>query len=610
MDISPADAYRARLRERQQTLHALNRRDTQISTARGLVFLGFLLLWWRIQANPELGEVALLAPILLFVALLLLHARLRDRREQVTRALQHYQAGLDRVKGRIAGDGKDGGRYRDSDHPYANDLDLFGPNSIFQLLNRCQTRLGEDRLADWLKAPAERAEILARQAAIEELRPRLDLREAMDVIQAPIRETANQNQLTLWLSHPSREVSPRLLWASGLLSLTAMAGLLIEIPMLGGRYTLPLAIFAVQVVLLFWHREQLHAEFASTEQARNGLSVAIDTLRLIERTPVTAPRLQEIQTRLEVEGVAPSTQMARLLRLLNRLNNCMMNQFFAPIAILFGLHFQILARIHRWKEHVGPAVPNWLESIGEWEVLLSLSGHAFEFPDSKFPDLAGEEALFEGSRLVHPILARGSCVANDVRLTREEKLLLVSGSNMSGKSTLLRTVGVNTVLALAGGVVHAESLRLSVFQVGAAMRVSDSLQDGKSLFYAVVTRLKQIVDLADGPQPLLYLIDEILPGTNSHDRRLGAEGVLRNLIGRNALGLVTTHDLALTKISESLGGRAVNVHFEDHLENGKMTFDYQLRPGVVQKSNALELMKMIGLEIGDVSRAEAGPSTH
>jgi DNA mismatch repair ATPase MutS len=298
--------------------------------------------------------------------------------------------------------------------------------------------------------------------------------------------------------------------------------------------------------------------------------------------------------------VKPSTQLARLRGLLDRLSNCMMNQFFAPIAILFGLHFHILSRIHRWKERVGPTVPDWLVSIGEWEVLLSMSGHAYEFPDSRFPELVESETLFEAKQLVHPILTRGRCVANDVKFSQAEKLLLVSGSNMSGKSTLLRTVGVNTVLALAGGVVHAQSLRLSVFQIGAAMRVSDSLQDGKSLFYAVVTRLKQIVDLAEGEKPLLYLIDEILPGTNSHDRRLGAEGVLRNLIERNAVGLVTTHDLALTKIADSLGGRANNVHFEDHLEAGKMTFDYQLRPGVVQKSNALELMKMIGLEIGNI----------
>lgn len=606
MNTTPADAYRARLRERQQTLQAQDRRETRLATFRGLVFLGFVVLLWRTYSDPGLSESVLLPPVLLFVALVLLHARLRDRREQVSRGVRHYQSGLDRLKGRLSEEGKDGARYLDADHPYANDLDLFGPNSVFHLLNRCQTRLGEDRLAEWLKGPAERDEILKRQAAVAELRDQLDLREAMDVIQAPIKETANQNELTLWLGHETQEVSGRTLRLVTLLTIVAVGALFFEIPLLGGRYTLPLAVFAVQVVLLFLHRAQLHAEFAAAELARHGLSVAIETLRLIERTPVRAERLREIQTRLEVEGVPPSKQLARLRGLLNRLSNCMMNQFFAPIAILFGLHFHILARIHRWKERVGPTVPDWLVSIGEWEVLLSLSGHAYEFPESEFPEVVERETLFDAKQLEHPILVRSKCIANDVKLAQNEKLLLVSGSNMSGKSTLLRTVGVNAVLALAGGVVHAKSLRLSVFQIGAAMRVSDSLQDGKSLFYAVVTRLKEIVDLAEGERPLLYLIDEILPGTNSHDRRLGAEGVLRNLIERNAVGLVTTHDLALTKISDSLGGRAVNVHFEDHLADGKMTFDYQLRPGVVQKSNALELMKMIGLKIGDVT--ESGKS--
>jgi DNA mismatch repair ATPase MutS len=197
----------------------------------------------------------------------------------------------------------------------------------------------------------------------------------------------------------------------------------------------------------------------------------------------------------------------------------------------------------------------------------------------------------------HPLLERDQCIPNSLSLDAKQKLLLVSGSNMSGKSTLLRTVGSNLVLSYAGCSVHADSLKLSVMQIGAAMRVSDSLREGKSLFYAVVTRLKQIVDLTNEPRELFYLIDEILPGTNSHDRRLGAEGVLRSLVARNTLGLVTTHDLALTQIVDTLEGQATNVHFEDHLQDGKMSFDYHLRSGVVKKSNALELMKMIGLDV-------------
>jgi DNA mismatch repair ATPase MutS len=205
--------------------------------------------------------------------------------------------------------------------------------------------------------------------------------------------------------------------------------------------------------------------------------------------------------------------------------------------------------------------------------------------------------MLDGRQLGHPLLPNSACVRNDVRLGEDLRLILVSGSNMSGKSTLLRTIGTNVVLALSGAPVCAESLRLSPMQVGTAMRIQDSLQDGKSLFYSVVSRLKMVVDLSHEDRPLLFLLDEILQGTNSHDRRVGAEGVIRKLVEVGTLGLVTTHDLALTEIVDSLNGQAKNCHFEDQLINGKMTFDYTIRPGVVQKSNALELMRLLGLDV-------------
>jgi len=204
---------------------------------------------------------------------------------------------------------------------------------------------------------------------------------------------------------------------------------------------------------------------------------------------------------------------------------------------------------------------------------------------------------FDAVEIGHPLIAADQCVRNNISLGPESQLIVVSGSNMSGKSTMLRTIGVNMVLALAGAPVHAKSLRLSSMQLGTSMRVSDSLQDGKSLFYAVISRLKSIVDLTGGEKPLLFLLDEILQGTNSHDRRIGAEGVIRCLLERGAIGVVTTHDLALTKITEQLSSPARNAHFEDRIVDGKMQFDYKMREGVVERSNALELMRLMGLEV-------------
>lgn len=597
MDASqPADIYREQLRKRQQHLQKLERWNQRVATFRGLTFFGFVILLWRFYAGDAIPEAAVLAPLGLFLLLVVAHVQLRDRMTLVERAVKHYQRALDRLKGRWQEVGYNGERYRDPDHPYANDLDLFGAGSVFELITRCQTRLGEDRLAEWFLQPAERDTIEKRQQAIQELATNVTLREELDVLQPPLKETTDQNLLKTWSDRPSDR---KPYWLMVLVTLLSIASL----SFLWAAYTglLPISFFiatlTTQVMILLLYRPSLEAEFVAAERMRDGLPVAVSVLKLIESQPHESPLLKEIQKRLDVERKPPSQRLNQLLRQVNMLSNCSRNQLLIPLAVLFGLHFHITDRIIRWKLRFGPHIEDWLYSIGEWEALLSLAGHHFEFPKNVFPEVVSGGPVFSGTQMRHPLLERGECVANSVSLDQQQKLLLVSGSNMSGKSTLLRTVGTNLVLSYAGCSVHADSLKLSVMQLGAAMRVSDSLREGKSLFYAVVTRLKQIVDLTNGSRELFYLIDEILPGTNSHDRRLGAEGVLRSLVSRNTLGLVTTHDLALTRIVDTLNERATNVHFEDHLEDGKMSFDYQLRDGVVKKSNALELMKMIGLDV-------------
>jgi DNA mismatch repair ATPase MutS len=270
---------------------------------------------------------------------------------------------------------------------------------------------------------------------------------------------------------------------------------------------------------------------------------------------------------------------------------------FAPFAALLLWPIQFAFAIETWRHHLGPAVPRWLAAVGELEALSSLSSYSYEHADYPFPELVAGEASFEGESLGHPLIPESRRVPTDLSLSGDLRVLIVSGSNMSGKSTLLRTVGTNAVLAMAGAPVCARRLQLSPLQVAASIHIQDSLQAGASRFYAEILRLRQVVELTGGTLPVLFLLDEILHGTNSHDRRIGAEGVVRGLIERDAIGLITTHDLALAQIVEALTSRAANVHFEDHLEGGKMTFDYLLRPGVTQRSNALELMRSVGLKV-------------
>jgi DNA mismatch repair ATPase MutS len=234
--------------------------------------------------------------------------------------------------------------------------------------------------------------------------------------------------------------------------------------------------------------------------------------------------------------------------------------------------------------------------VGEFEALLALSNYAYEHPADVFPEFAAESPWFEAEAFAHPLLPESQAVRNDLRLGGDFRLLIISGPNMAGKSTFVRSVGINAVLAQCGAPVRARRLRLSPLAVTASICILDSLQGGVSHFYAEIMRLKQITDLTGGTLPVLFLLDELLQGTNSHDRRVGAEMIVRSLVRQGAMGMITTHDLALTRIADSMGTRAANFHFEDRIENGKLRFDFRLTPGVVQTSNALTLMRSIGLE--------------
>jgi DNA mismatch repair ATPase MutS len=276
------------------------------------------------------------------------------------------------------------------------------------------------------------------------------------------------------------------------------------------------------------------------------------------------------------------------------------DNMFVRVAEIFILWTPWWAvRVEDWRRKSGPAVRRWLSAIGEIEALCSLASHAFEHPRDCFPELIERAPFLYAEAAAHPLLPEDRAVCNSIRIGGEDapSLYVVSGSNMSGKSTFLRTLGVNSVLAQAGSVVRAERFQLSRLAVCASIRVSDSLQGGISRFYAEILRLRQILDESREGRPVFFLVDEFLHGTNSHDRRIGAEALVRSLVERGAIGLITTHDLALAQIAEALRDRAANVHFEDHIENGKILFDYVMRPGVVRKSNAIELMRSVGLEI-------------
>jgi hypothetical protein len=591
--IDPLAEYTNRLTMRRAAVAAAQTRSQDLWKWRRIVFViglvmlvlgfaGWLAPWW------------LLVPLIVFIAQMVKHQQISETIAHDSKAVQFYEYSLARLGDTWAGLGNAGERFKDAHHPYAEDLDIFGQGSLFELLCTARTRAGEERLANWLLAPAEMAEIKARQAAVAELRGKLDLREDLALLSDQVRVGVHHAELADWARRPALFTSRTLRIACVFIGLFALAGFICWFA-LGWRWMAFSGLLMVTLTLMRV-RHEVGRVISEVEHPKRDLSLLTQVLARLEQERFTSPRLAELRSALDTDGLPPSQQIAELQRLCDWLD-WTKNQFFAPFAFLLLVPVQVAIGIERWKARCGSRVPRWLDAIAEFEALNSLAGFAYEHPHDPFPDIVEGEPCFTGTQLGHPLLPESRAVRNDVRLDAQQQLLLVSGSNMSGKSTLMRTIGINVVLALAGAPVRAHNLRVARMNVGASIHILDSLQAGASRFYAEITRLRQIVELTRDELPLLFLLDEILSGTNSHDRAIGASAVVRGLVERGAVGLVTTHDLALTRMADELSGRAINVHFEDELKDGQMSFDYRMRAGVVQRSNALELMRAVGLQV-------------
>lgn len=590
----PQQAY-TRLREESQTrLARLQQWDRRLGIAKVAVALVGVFLLIRFLHLLH-GPWPLAAAAAVFVALAVLHERVLDSIRIHKSIVAFYQRGLARIEGTWPGTGEAGERFLEPSHPYTRDLDIFGKGSLFELLSTVRTRAAEETLAGWLLQAAPPAEIHTRQQAVRELKPRSGLRERLFIASDRVRLGLHPAELIAWAERETQFASP---WLA--LPFASLAVLWLGITAYGLYHRSYEAIVAISVVNYgadSYFRRLLGASPEAIEDATQDLDLLAQLLAIFEREPFTSPRLMALQSALCAEGIAPSAAVKRL----DRITQCLesgrnkMVQAISPF-IFYTAQFTLLAE--SWRRRFGPSVRGWLAAVSEMEALAALSGYAFEHPADTWPELDAARPCFEAEGLAHPFMPEDNAVRNDLILGGEPgglQVIILSGPNMAGKSTLIRAVGVNAVLAQCGAPVRAARLRMSPLAVGASICVLDSLHGGVSRFYAEIKRLKLISDLARGPIPVLFLLDELLSGTNSHDRLAGTEFIVRALVGHGAMGMVTTHDLALAQIPETMNGAARNYHFEDRLEGGKLIFDYKLKPGVVQTSNALKLMESIGL---------------
>lgn len=531
-----------------------------------------------------------------FVVQLIAQTAMDRRRRRAEAVAALHRKGLARLAGEWVKFPATGEAFADTRHAYARDLDVVGRGSLFQLLDTTRTAQGATTLADWLLAPTPRAALEERTESVRALLPALDAREALAVSgfeEDHLEDISHVDErpLAAWAE------GPPLLGGGGALRAISVGLPLVTIAALIALRmdVLPLwpvlLLLAGHLALIARTRPAISALAHRAEEAEKALARILPLLDAAETVPVSARGLARL--REELSGAAQATRgLQRRVTLFQSRSNLIV-AVISPL-VLWDLNTAFV--LQSWQRRHGARLRAWFAALGELEALAAFATYAYEHPNDAWAEVTPGPLAFLAEELGHPLIPDERCVRNDVRLGGPGTVLLITGSNMSGKSTLLRAVGLNAVLALAGLPVRARRLALSELQIATSMRVSDSLQEGASFFAAELSRLKGVVDLAH-QKPVLFLLDEILQGTNTRERSLGARGIVAHLLDNGAMGLVSTHDLSLVQLGERLGDRIQYAHFEDQLTGDRMTFDYRMRPGVVRTSNALRLMRAVGLDV-------------
>lgn len=599
--------YAARAAHHAQDRDREGRRSTIISRWRLATFLPALaaLIWAMSGEGPRGAYAAAILLFAVFGALVVWHARVEERVAWHDalgivnhRALARIERRWDGLPPGDAPAGVDV-----TMHPYAFDLDLFGRASLFQWLGPAATPAGSERLASWLLGPADPDEITRRQQAVAELAALTEWREQLGAhgVLASGASHADVERLLSWAEGPPTFGGRQAVLRTAALAITGAIWLLLALQLTGivdgAFWMIPLV---AGLVLSFATTHAIVNTFERAGAGQSALSRYAVLLDHVCAPDYVSPRLAEVRQRLSAGGASAPACMRRLNHVLGFAalrSGAAILHFPIQALTLWDLH--VAFALDNWRGVAGRRVRDWFAASGDVDALAALAGARYDNPSWSFPRVAPGPA-YSARALGHPLIPDDRRVANDVHIGPRGTLLLVTGSNMSGKSTMLRAVGLGAVLAQAGGCVCASSLDMPPSDLETSIRVQDSLELGLSYFMAALARLKGVVDAAERPRGdrgLLYLLDEILQGTNSAERGIAVQAVARHLLAAGAIGVMTTHDLNLAQ-EEPLESAARLVHFTEIVDaDGRMRFDYQLREGLATSRNALRLMKMIGIDL-------------
>jgi len=574
------------------------KKSNSLSNIRWLLFLAFAaILIFLIAKNLVLAAcVVFLLFLLLYIPFVLKHKKAKRATLRFNLLSAVNKEVLLRLKGDLQLFPK-GKIFLDTLHPYAKDLDIFGSHSLFQYTNHCATEGGIDLLASWLLKPAFAEEIRDRQKAVEELIPQFDYRQELEVTGRLFFITREQRKnLQAWLNTPLTSVFAK--WFYPLVLLLNACTLVVFVACLAGIAWKWLALpILANLLFLKQTRAFTLVSLGQAEENAQMLQTFSNFLEAIENKDFLASKLLSLKKAVESKGVKASRQIARLGKLFTMLEAGKNAYFYMLMNFTFLWDLHWLRKLELFKKNLKAEPERWFNALSELEALSSLAALAGMHPHWVFPDISDSGFLYKAQEVAHPLIFSKARVSNDFSMSGTSVCWIVTGSNMSGKSTFLRTLAVNAVLALAGAPVCAKSLQISPMKLFTSMRTEDSLAESTSSFYAELKRLKQLLDFINEGLPVFYLLDEILKGTNSDDRHTGGKALVRQLQGKNGSGIIATHDLELAKLEQENPGKIKNYSFTSEIMNEKLFFDYKLKEGVCKSFNATELMRQIGIDI-------------
>lgn len=594
--MNPENHYTERLSLTKGQLQQVKKQIFRISMLRLTLFIaGVAGIYFFFSQTPLLIVCICLTFLPLFI-LVKIHNRFFIRKEWLETQAHIIQEELQALSGDYSSF-EDGKEYVNPEHPYSFDLDIFGRRSLFQSINRTCTFFGKNRLAKWLQNHLhEKTSIEKRQEMIREISEHTLFREQFRVAGLVHHgQSSDGEKIQAWSQSPAQYLHAgwvkAFIWGvpviNSLLLITSLAGWT-SFSWLG----LSFGIFLVLSFGIIKRATYIQETYGKQLKSLNGYARLI---ALAKAEEWKSAGMQELMERFNLNGQSPVQALQQLSKELDRLD--LRNNQFLYVLLEGSIFFQLqeIVRIERWKVRYGQHISEWLETVGELDALCSLGTFAYNHPQYTYPELTEKPFCFLATQMGHPLMPASQCVKNDATIPSRPFFLIITGANMAGKSTYLRTIGVNYLLACIGAPVCCERLKLHPNQLITSLRTSDSLSDNESYFFAELKRLKRIIDLLNQGQQLFIILDEILKGTNSMDKQKGSFDLIRQFMQLKANGIIATHDLLLGSLIKQFPEEIRNYCFEADIKENELTFSYKLREGVAQNMNACFLMKKMGI---------------